>query len=119
VSNTATQLGTLAAALTDPDSDLAQIADLEDELVAARDTGLIPRPQEHRAGALDAGNSYGRHVLCNILAGAVQDSDDGVRSVTVGTTGTLPGIRGPRSARAALRWACSRCAASERESGHS
>jgi HEAT repeat protein len=68
VSNTATQLDTLAAALADPDSDLDQIADLEDELVAARDTGLVPRLQEHLAGAVDARNWYGRHVLCNILA---------------------------------------------------
>lgn len=68
MSKAATQLDTLAAALADPDSDLDQIADLEDELVAARDTGLIPRLQEHLASAVDAGNSYGRHVLCNILA---------------------------------------------------
>jgi hypothetical protein len=65
VSNTAAQLDTLAAALAGPDSDLDQIADLEDELVAARDTGLVPRLREHLAGAVNARNWYGRHVLPN------------------------------------------------------
>ncbi|MET7738162.1 hypothetical protein ABZT02_43805 [Streptomyces sp. NPDC005402] len=68
MSDTVSQLDILAAALADPDSDLDGIAELEDELVAARDTGLVPRLEEHLADAVDAGNWYGRHVLCKILA---------------------------------------------------
>lgn len=68
MSDTAAQLDTLAAALADPDSDLDRIADLERELLAARDRDLIPRLQEHLVGAVDAGNGYGRHVLSGILA---------------------------------------------------
>lgn len=68
MSDTAAQLDILAAALADPDSDLDRIADLERELLTARDTDLIPRLQEHLVGAVDAGNGYGRHVLSGILA---------------------------------------------------
>ncbi|MBK3562161.1 HEAT repeat domain-containing protein [Streptomyces sp. MBT62] len=68
MSDTAAQLDALAAELADPDCDFDRIEALESELLTARDTDLIPRLQEHLAGAVQAGNGYGRHVLSHILA---------------------------------------------------
>ncbi|MGX9889216.1 hypothetical protein [Streptomyces sp. NPDC002276] len=71
MSRTAAQLDALTAEPADPDCDFDRIEALEGELLAARDTALIPRPQEHLVGAVEAGNGYGRHVLCGILAATV------------------------------------------------
>lgn len=68
MSDTAARLDALAAELADPDCDFDRIEALESELLAAQDTDLTPRLQEHLAGAVEAGNGYGRHVLSHILA---------------------------------------------------
>ncbi|MFE2416290.1 HEAT repeat domain-containing protein [Streptomyces hokutonensis] len=68
MSHSAARLDALAAELADPDCDFDRIEALESELLTARDMALIPRLQEHLVGAVDAGNGYGRHVLCGILA---------------------------------------------------
>ncbi|MEU2391488.1 HEAT repeat domain-containing protein [Streptomyces sp. NPDC007369] len=62
------RLDELAAGLTDPDSDLDDLAEIEKELVAARRRELIPHLERHLAAAVEAGNWYARHVLARILA---------------------------------------------------
>ncbi|MFJ6495831.1 HEAT repeat domain-containing protein [Streptomyces virginiae] len=62
------RLDELAAGLTDPDCDLDDLADIEEELVAARRQELIPHLERHLAAAVEAGNWYARHVLARILA---------------------------------------------------
>ncbi|MFF4262725.1 HEAT repeat domain-containing protein [Streptomyces virginiae] len=62
------RLDELAAGLMDPDCDLDDLADIEEELVAARRRELIPYLERHLAAAVEAGNWYARHVLARILA---------------------------------------------------
>ncbi|MFD9619853.1 HEAT repeat domain-containing protein [Streptomyces virginiae] len=62
------RLDELAAGLMDPDCDLDDLADIEEELVAARRQELIPHLERHLAAAVEAGNWYARHVLARILA---------------------------------------------------
>ncbi|MFI6408256.1 HEAT repeat domain-containing protein [Streptomyces sp. NPDC050548] len=74
MSDTAERLDSLAVELADPDCDFDRIAALESELLTARDTGLVPRLREHLAGAVEAGDGYGRHVLSGILAATAGSS---------------------------------------------
>ncbi|MFF7614595.1 HEAT repeat domain-containing protein [Streptomyces lavendulae] len=62
------RLDELAAGLTDPDCDLDDLAEIEEELVAARRQELIPYLERHLAAAVEAGDWYARHVLARILA---------------------------------------------------
>ncbi|MGE7390316.1 HEAT repeat domain-containing protein [Streptomyces sp. NPDC004126] len=62
------RLDELAAGLTDPDCDLDELADIEEELIAARRRELVPHLEQHLAAAVKAGNWYARHVLARILA---------------------------------------------------
>ncbi|MER6443669.1 HEAT repeat domain-containing protein [Streptomyces venezuelae] len=62
------RLDELAAGLMDPDCDLDDLAEIEEELVAARRWELIPDVERHLAAAVEAGNWYARHVLARILA---------------------------------------------------
>lgn len=62
------RLDELAAGLTDPDCDLDDLAEIEEELVAARRRELIPYVEGHLAAAVEAGDWYARHVLARILA---------------------------------------------------
>ncbi|MFI8392808.1 HEAT repeat domain-containing protein [Streptomyces sp. NPDC085540] len=62
------RLDELAVGLTDPDCDLDDLAEVEEELVAARRRELIPYLERHLAAAVEAGNGYARHVLARILA---------------------------------------------------
>ncbi len=52
----------------DPDGDLDDLAEIEEELVAARRRELIPYVKRHLAAAVEAENWYARHVLARILA---------------------------------------------------
>ncbi|MFD9569023.1 HEAT repeat domain-containing protein [Streptomyces sp. NPDC059982] len=62
------RLAELAAGLADPDTDLDDLAEIEEELVAARRQELIPYLEGHLAAAVEAGDRYARHVLARILA---------------------------------------------------
>ncbi|MFD4137732.1 HEAT repeat domain-containing protein [Streptomyces sp. NPDC058572] len=62
------RLDELAAGLADPDCDLDDLAEIEEELVAARRRELIPYVEGHLAAAVEAGGWYARHVLARILA---------------------------------------------------
>ncbi|MFF4450023.1 HEAT repeat domain-containing protein [Streptomyces sp. NPDC001502] len=62
------RLDELAVGLADPDCDLDDLAEIEEELVAARRRELIPYVEARLSAAVDAGNWYGRHVLARILA---------------------------------------------------
>ncbi|AKL64236.1 MULTISPECIES: HEAT repeat domain-containing protein [Streptomyces] len=62
------RLDELAAGLTDPDCDLDDLAEIEEELVAARRRELIPHLERRLTAAVEAGNWYARHVLARILA---------------------------------------------------
>ncbi|MEU9717399.1 HEAT repeat domain-containing protein [Streptomyces sp. NPDC047976] len=62
------RLDELAAGLADPDCDLDDLAEIEEELVAAQRQELIPHVERHLAKAVEAGNWYARHVLARILA---------------------------------------------------
>ncbi|MFJ7587570.1 HEAT repeat domain-containing protein [Streptomyces sp. NPDC097617] len=62
------RLDELAAGLADPDCDLDDLAEIEEELVAARRQELIPHVEGHLAAAVEAGDWYARHVLARILA---------------------------------------------------
>ncbi|MDX3771410.1 MULTISPECIES: HEAT repeat domain-containing protein [unclassified Streptomyces] len=62
------RLDELAAGLADPDRDLDDLAEIEEELVAARRRELIPYVERHLAAAVEAGNWYARHALAPILA---------------------------------------------------
>ncbi|WP_405787141.1 HEAT repeat domain-containing protein [Streptomyces sp. NBC_00029] len=66
--NLVLRLDELAAGLTDPDCDLDDLAEIEEELVAARRRELIPYLEQHLAAAVEAGNWYARHVFARILA---------------------------------------------------
>ncbi|MCX5409891.1 HEAT repeat domain-containing protein [Streptomyces sp. NBC_00335] len=61
-------LDELVAGLSDPNCDLDDLAEIEEELVAARRRDLIPYLEQHLAAAVEAGNWYARHVLARILA---------------------------------------------------
>ncbi|MER6572676.1 HEAT repeat domain-containing protein [Streptomyces sp. NPDC001093] len=61
-------LDDLAVGLADPDCDLDALHGMEEQLVAAQQTALIPRLEAHLEAALQAGNWYGRCVLARILA---------------------------------------------------
>ncbi|MFD7447172.1 HEAT repeat domain-containing protein [Streptomyces sp. NPDC059909] len=62
------RLEELAVGLADPDCDIDALAELEEELLAAREPELIPRLEEHLVAAVEARNWYARHVLAGILA---------------------------------------------------
>lgn len=62
------RLDELAAGLADPDCDIDALADIEEQLIAARQRELIPSLEVHLAAAVEAGSWYGRHVLARILA---------------------------------------------------
>ncbi|MGW2561150.1 HEAT repeat domain-containing protein [Streptomyces sp. NPDC001514] len=68
VSDLTVRLDELAAGLADPDCDLDALAEVEGDLIAAREPDLIPRLEEHLAAAVEAGNWYARAVLAGILA---------------------------------------------------
>ncbi|OIJ69749.1 HEAT repeat domain-containing protein [Streptomyces mangrovisoli] len=62
------RLDRLAAELAAPDSDLDALAEIEEELAAARDAELVPRLELHLAAAVESGSWYARCVLARILA---------------------------------------------------
>ncbi|MFE2853903.1 HEAT repeat domain-containing protein [Streptomyces lavendulae] len=66
--NLTRRLDELAVGLADPDGDLDDLAEIEEELVAARRRELIPFVEARLAAAVEAGNWYARHVLARILA---------------------------------------------------
>ncbi|MFJ5220311.1 HEAT repeat domain-containing protein [Streptomyces sp. NPDC088354] len=64
---TAAALEALAVGLADPDGDVDALHVVEQRLVAARDTALVPALEAHLAAAVDAGNWYARVVLARLL----------------------------------------------------
>ncbi|WAZ26442.1 HEAT repeat domain-containing protein [Streptomyces cinnabarinus] len=62
------RLDELAAGLADPDCDVDALAEIEEQLIAARQRELVPYLEAHLTAAVEAGSWYARHVLARILA---------------------------------------------------
>ncbi|MFD8287817.1 hypothetical protein ACFV2B_06250 [Streptomyces lavendulae] len=56
------RLDELAVGLADPDGDLDDLAEIEEELAAARRRELIPFVEARLAAAVEAGNWYARPI---------------------------------------------------------